>query len=257
MGGNRKLDIVLQSRDRQLLEELKVLRLIDREQAKLFGGFTSTTRANARLLALTRAGLLKRTFVGTIAGGRKALYALPGTRNSTLWKAGVLARESAVAHQLAINRIYFAFKYLPSPQPGVRLLEWHAPDTILSPEVPLIPDGVLKIDTPAGEIVAFLEVDLGTEALRVWERKVDLYLRLAASGGAQGLVGGEHFRVLVTVESDRRLESVRATIAHQTNKIFWLTTSEAVQRSGSWAPIWYRPGNIVAGSAGPASSLVG
>ena len=55
---------MVQPRDRKLFEELAVMRVIDREQAKIVAGFGSTTRANARLLALTRAGLLRRFFLG-------------------------------------------------------------------------------------------------------------------------------------------------------------------------------------------------
>ena len=38
------------------------MRVIDREQAKCIAGFGSTTRVNIRLLALTRAGLLRRFY---------------------------------------------------------------------------------------------------------------------------------------------------------------------------------------------------
>ena len=76
MTGNEQHGMVIQERDRHLLRELSVMRVIDREQAKTVAGFSSTTRANARLLLLTRAGLLRRFFLGTIAGGAKALYTL-------------------------------------------------------------------------------------------------------------------------------------------------------------------------------------
>ena len=76
MAGNRRRGIVLQDRDRHLLSELGVMRIIDREMTKVVAGFGSTTRANARLLQLTRAGLLRRFFVGSIAHGRKAVYTL-------------------------------------------------------------------------------------------------------------------------------------------------------------------------------------
>src|SRR5882724_2210165 len=74
--GNNHRSIVVQERDRHLLRELGVMRVVDREQAKTVAGFGSITRVNARLLALTRAGLLRRFFAGTTAGGAKALYAL-------------------------------------------------------------------------------------------------------------------------------------------------------------------------------------
>src|ERR1700722_11132497 len=76
MAGNNRRGIVIQERDRQLLRELAVMRVIDREQAKGVAGFGSTHRANTRLLHLTKAGLLRRFFLGTKGGGQKALYAL-------------------------------------------------------------------------------------------------------------------------------------------------------------------------------------
>ena len=64
--GAKRRSVVVQPRDRRLLEELATMRVIDREQAKQAAGFTSTSRVNARLLALTGAGLLRRFFIGTI-----------------------------------------------------------------------------------------------------------------------------------------------------------------------------------------------
>ena len=74
MSGN-KHGLILQPRDLQLLRELSVMRIADREQAKLAAGFTSTTRANTRLLALSRAGLLKRFLLG-YSGAKIALYSV-------------------------------------------------------------------------------------------------------------------------------------------------------------------------------------
>jgi len=76
MAGNRKVGLVLQDRDRRLLRELTIMQVIDREQAQMVAGFHSITRANTRLLALTRAGLLKRFYLATVNGGKKAVYSL-------------------------------------------------------------------------------------------------------------------------------------------------------------------------------------
>jgi hypothetical protein len=51
----------------------------------------------------------------------------------------------------------------------------------------------------------------------------------------------EQFRVLVVVSSERRLHSIRKTIATQTQKIFWLSTLEQIKREGFWSPVWLRP----------------
>src|SRR5665213_336542 len=76
MAGNDRKLVILQDRDMHLMRELAVMRVIDREQAKVVAGFGSTTRANARLLGLSQAGFLRRFFWGTVGGARKALYAL-------------------------------------------------------------------------------------------------------------------------------------------------------------------------------------
>src|ERR1700747_1288720 len=64
MAGNKPSGVVIQERDRHLLRELAVMRVIDRDQAKRVAGFGSTTQVNARLLRLTRAGLRRRFFLG-------------------------------------------------------------------------------------------------------------------------------------------------------------------------------------------------
>src|SRR5215475_5187725 len=76
MPGNSTCPVVLTDRDRLLLKELATAKVIDREQAKKIAGFRSTTRANDRLLKLTRTGFLRRFFLGTRAGGTKAIYSL-------------------------------------------------------------------------------------------------------------------------------------------------------------------------------------
>lgn len=132
MTGNKRTGVLLQERDRHLLSELGVLRIIDREATKIIGGFRSTRRVNARLLQLTRAGLLKRFFVGSIAHGRKAIYTLsPKGTELVNAKLGGISRPSGrlvvgdafVEHQSGINEIYFALRYRPIPS-NVRLVRW-------------------------------------------------------------------------------------------------------------------------------------
>src|SRR5215471_13437206 len=50
-------NIIVQPRDLKLLRTTALLRAIDREQARTIGTFTSTTRVNATMLRLVRAGL--------------------------------------------------------------------------------------------------------------------------------------------------------------------------------------------------------
>ena len=99
MAGNNRMSIVLQQRDLRLLEALETMRVIDRQQAKVVAGLRSTMRANARLLALTRSGFLKRAFIGS----RQAVYWLPGKGQDTGRKRGDAPTEPAALflnHQL-------------------------------------------------------------------------------------------------------------------------------------------------------------
>jgi len=116
MTGNRPM--IVQPRDLHLLRELSVMRVIDREQAKVVAGFTSTTRANTRLLTLTNTGLLRRFFLGS-GGGRKALYALSAKgaqlaevpiRGPRRPQDAMLVADFFVQHQLTVNDLYCSLK---------------------------------------------------------------------------------------------------------------------------------------------------
>jgi len=249
MTGNDRKRLVLQERDRHLLRELAVMRVIDREQAKCVGGFGSTTRANTRLLALTRAGLLRRFFIGTKAGGKKALYTLTGegaglgggTQPGLRRKSDeVLVADLFVTHQLYINQIYSLVKYQPIPFAETRFLRWVSFREPIEGSA-LVPDGYFEIAQHEKVLAAFLEVDLGTESRSVWRSKVLEYARYALGGNAASQFGSSQFRVLAITNSEQRLASLRTTTAEVTEKVFWFATFDAIDRDGFWTAIWQRP----------------
>jgi hypothetical protein len=252
MSGNNGR-IILQDRDRHLLRELGVMRVIDREQAKCAAGFGSTTRANSRLLLLSRAGFLRRFFLGTTGGARKALYALSpkGAELAEVPLRGprrrsdeTLAADFFVTHQLWVNHIYCLLKCRPIPLHGATFVRWLSFPGPL-PKGTLIPDGYAEVTTSAKTLGMFLEVDLGHESRSVWQRKVQEYLRYAVSGSFPQEFGQNQFRVLAIAHSPRRIESLRAATVALTDKIFWFTTFEAIDREGFWSPIWLRAtGNV-------------
>ena len=252
MTGNNRRGMVLQERDRHLLRELSVMRIADREQVKYVGGFHSTTRVNARLLALTRAKLLRRFFIGTTHGTRKALYSLSPSgaelvqvpyRGLRRGSDEMLVADFFVAHQLRINDLYCLLKYRPIPVPGVRCTRWISFHEPIAVAFHLIPDGYTEFETPTETIAAFLEIDLGHESRAVWRKKVEEYLQHALSGNFPKQFQQNRFRTLVVAHSERRLESLRTATAAVTQKIFWFTTFEAINRDGFWSAIWRRPDN--------------
>jgi hypothetical protein len=246
MNGNNRL--ILQPRDLHLLRELAVMRVVDCEQIKIVAGFGSTTRANARLLALTRAGLLRRFFLGS-GGGRKALYALSPKgalaadvpcRGPRRPQNALLVADYFVGHQLAVNGIYCTLKYGAIPVPQVSFINWLTFHEPVVSGIGLIPDGYVEFATAAGIAACFIEVDLGHESLTVWKGKTERYLQLALSGKYREQFRHERFRVLVVANSERRLHSIRKTVATITQKIFWFATLASVG-NGFFAPVWFRP----------------
>lgn len=237
--------VLLQPRDRRLLSELQVMRVVDRELAKIVCGFHSTTRANARLLALTEADYLKRSFVGTIAGGRKAVYRLSTKGLASTQSQSTTGKSSYselfLEHQLQVNQIYAWVKYRPIPVKSCQFHRWITFNKILTKASPIIPDGYFEITHNSQIKSLFLEVDLGTEALRIWQKKIESYLRLATSGEFKSLVGQERFKVAVIANSQRRADSIRKVAAKSTDKIFRFTSLENIKTAGFWSPIWNKP----------------
>ena len=248
MSGIRYRGLVVQDRDRRLLSELSVMRIIDREQAKVVAGFHSTTRANTRLLGLTRAGLLRRFFVGTITSGRKAIYSL-SPRGAALVDMRLrpvhrkqdetFVGDLFIEHQQRINHAYLAVKYQVIPAATFR--QWLVFDKPISQAAKVVPDAYLELDSPQGIRAMFLEVDLGTESLRIIKQKIQSYLQLAVSGEFQKLFGPAQFRVLFLTSSERRLRGIRQTALRRTDRIFWFSTFEIINRDGFWSASWLRP----------------
>lgn len=241
--------MVIQDRDRRLLKELAVMRVVDREQAKISGSFNSTTRVNTRLLALTQSGLLRRFFLGASGGSRKAIYALSAKgaaligatpRGPRHAKNSSIVADFFVLHQLAVNDVYCALKSAATSSSTslVRWLSFHEP---IMEKLRLIPDGYFELQTSGGIMAAFVEVDLGHEQLAVWRGKIKNYIQLALSEEYERHFGQHQFRVLVIANSERRLISIRKTVRAYTQKIFWFATVESIQSNGLFGSTWLRP----------------
>ena len=241
--------LIVQPRDLELLRELAVMRVADREQVKIAAGFGSITRVNTRLLALTRAELLRRFFLGS-GGGRKALYALSikgaqmiqvPCRGPRRPQNEMLVADYFIQHQLTINAVYCGLKFGSISVPRVRFINWLAFHEPLVTGLSLIPDGYVEFAMPSGIDVSFVEVDLGHEGLAVWKEKTRHYLQLALSGEYERQFKQPRFRVLVLANSERRLHSIRAAVAGVTQKIFWFATLDAAHGTKFFGPVWLRP----------------
>ena len=241
--GNRQ--VVLQPRDHALLRSLAAFRVLRRDQIAQLAGFGSVTRVNVRLSKLRKAKLVERYFIASETGGRASIYAITrkGARavevplQPVRWQPNsVVIGNAFAAHQLALNDVRIA-----ATKEGKTSVVWKTFDEPLSPASKLIPDGLIEITTDGLWHSLFLEVDLGTEALPTWTRKVRQYLQLATTGEFGQVVQGNRFAVLVIASSEARLRSLRAHVAKLTSKLFWFTTLHIIKQRGFWSPVWLRP----------------
>ncbi len=242
--------LVLQDRDRRLLVALETMRIIARDQAMRVAGFHSITPANTRLLRLKKAGLLRRLFIGGMAGNRKALYVLSNKGAAVagvkLWhlyrrRDDRLVVDPLIEHQLAVNALRIQITQGALPVSEVRVPTWKVFQEPISASVPIAPDGYFELQCNKDSHPMFLEVDRGTEGQRIWKKKIESYLHLAMSEEFMELFGHERFRVLVVANSGRRLESIRKAVSRYTDKIFWFATFPSINSEGFWASLWLRP----------------
>ena len=112
---------------------------------------------------------------------------------------------------------------------------------MLSKISPIIPDGYFELQHGSVVKALFLEVDMGTEALRIWQKKIEGYLKFAVAGEFGKLFGLPQFKVIVIAHSERRAESIRSVAAKFTDKIFRFTSFQTIKSEGFWSPIWKKP----------------
>src|SRR5262249_41628656 len=103
------------------------------------------------------------------------------------------------------------------------------------------PDGYFEVISGSEIKSMFLEVDQGTEALRIWQKKIDGYLKLAVTGEFQKLFGQPQFKVIVIANSERRADSIRNLVAKHTHKIFRFASFQTINHEGFWSAIWRKP----------------
>src|SRR5207244_3973167 len=123
-------------------------------------------------------------------------------------------------------QVYIEVKHKPIPVADCRFHRWISFSRYLSKASPIIPDGYFELQQGSVIKPLFLEVDMGTEALRIWQKKIEGYLRFAVSGEFGKLFGPAQFKVIIVAPSQRRTEGIRKVAAKFTDKIFRFTSFE-------------------------------
>jgi hypothetical protein len=227
-------NLALTSRDRALLSCVADHGVLERNQIARACGFRSVTRANSRLKRLVDANLIQRLFLPTATGSRMAVYRADESTRQPTWRGSPLL----IQHALAVNDVRLAFEYCKYPD--YSFLQWTSEDALRRHNIGVVADGFVEYAFGDRRFSAFVEADLGTEALTRWQAKVRSYLSLAFSGKYSQAFRRRYFRVLVTAPTITRLENLRRATAALTADIFWFCRTSDLTQRGPLAPIWRR-----------------
>ena len=219
--------LVLTERDRRILEYLSRFRLLSRDHLMALE-FRSLTRANTRLAALVKTGLLARKQLPVIPGhgGAQALYHLGPASHSTLNIEPSLIRAQTrqisrwdgrqTNHVIAANQVLVDFISAAHQNPDIHTLAFRSEPELRQVFVgrPLVPDGWFAWAANGKRFNCFLEIDLGHEGQLQWRKKVLDYLAYAESGSHAEIFSYRSFRVAVLAAAAKRLENLRRTSEH-------------------------------------------
>lgn len=226
----------LPDRDLHVMNDLARFRLLTGRmiQRRHFEGATPTAmrRANRRLTALTRLGLigqLDRRIGGHRSGsagsihyltpsGRQLLirssneveiggFARPGWEPGSLFAAHILAVSELATSLLERTRGTPDTEQIFQPEPEA----WRSFVGPSGERCTLKPDAFAQLIGPEFEDHYFVEVDRGTESLRRIEQKLKVYVTYER-GGTEQAATGIFPKVLWLVEGDARLGKVRAVL---------------------------------------------
>lgn len=185
-------------RDQDLLRALARLR-VARTSAVVqlcLGGIRRDTAAR-RLRRLFDAGFLA---VRTAAATQESLYMLGPKGRQFVTGEGEAEPGvplGSLEHHLAIVDTWVSVATLELPGVGLQLAraDWEL-RTEFGGGLAIIPDLFVVLDTPPGPVALAIEVDLGTEPLKVLRAKVENYAGLAlgkACSGGQGSVSASPY----------------------------------------------------------------
>lgn len=208
-------------RDRAFLTDLGLHHVMTRAQVVGLGYFTSTSRANARLLQLRQARLLRRIEPSALIAAREHLYAVGRPAEAVLDTrvARLLAARSFtprfIDHALATVNLRIALKRLGMTrwwaEPQVR----HTYEVRVGASVrteDFRPDGLALI----GGLFAYVEVDRGNASRARIAAKFTSYRAYHERGLFAATFGAPSFAVLIATTGRLRkrhlLEAVPASL---------------------------------------------
>lgn len=249
-------NFILQERDRQILIALYQFRFLTNEQLKALFSFGCVTRVNSRLRKLFDNQYVSRRFLNNPLGQAKILH-FPGPESvdviSQKFQIDSLAvkkrlrriirqRDSSLNRYFLINRFRLALVMAFKTQIQIRCDHCRVQKEVpLKLENNFYPDAYIRYSRHDEKFNLFLEIDFPYKNKEQFQEKIEKYLRFGLEGRFQRQFGFRFFRVLVIAASQNRLERLFKLVERLTDKMFWLTTWEAITPDRILTPIWLRP----------------
>jgi len=195
-------------RDVLIVKDVALSRILSRDDLIHLRYFNSIPRANARLLTLVKAGMLRRLatpfFHQSLYIATKRASEVVGERIAPL----VESRSSSprfVQHSLQTTALRIALTRKMSAGWRFEQQLWRRLEGGYSHQ--LRPDGCLLADVPV-----FLETDMGHCSLPRFREKVLGYHYLATSGQCANLYGFSDFRLLIATTGSLRARHLRRAV---------------------------------------------
>lgn len=238
----RRPELALTERDMRMLVLLYRFRLLNRDQLMAIAPFQSLTRANTRLGALVRAGLLSRKPIPIVPGNgsAQAVYSLgPGSSAFLKVDPSEVRRRARqvrrwdlgqVEHVLAANEVLVRLGEAIRKSQHLSLISFHT-ETELRQAFSgraLVPDGWIAWHDAGLPVNWFFELDLHHEGLTEWRGKLLRYLNYASSGLHKESFGFDSFAVLVVTKTVKRLQSI-CRLAEPVADFFRFATIDSVR----------------------------
>ena len=231
---NRAVNVRLTERDALLIEAVNRFRLVRTRDlvAVTFSGVNPMT-ASLRLRRLFDAGYLD---VACGDRSQENTYSLGPLGRRWVESQGVpvgRVPRGRVAHHLAIVRAWSGVAEILQRHAGVILeqtrADWELREEFGEAGLPIVPDLFLVLrvagrDGHRQSVALAVEVDLGTETLRVLERKLAVYAEL--TDRPSGLFGHRDFGLGVVLANPGRGDAARQMIERRWNGWWLLWTEE-------------------------------
>lgn len=262
---------VLQARDRQLLADLFLHRVMSRDQILDLGYFHTVPRCNNRLRKLLVAGLVRRRTSVARGSASQALYqvgkaAVPHICLSLDLGADEVTRivvqgtaNLALEHTLGLVDLRIVLGRVAHDE-GLQDYKW-VPEALCRHEYSvrnagtwtqhiLKPDALVHWRTHVRQKFNFVELDLGHVSQGAFRRKIESYRRYLCFGVFSETYGEDLFDVLIITTGHRRLENLRSLVGKSSSPRFRFATWTDVTKPGTGSPVWLDNGGGISSLGG-------